>query len=112
MVHHAHQHVFIVADAEKPCLHRDLGRQVKRVPRRCLDGLTQPAFRPAGGINDGPAEFGLLGGHHQLPGYPLDRGEQRPQAFVAAHHIGQRRTQRLGIQPPAQPQRHRHVVNR
>ena len=31
---------------------------------------------------------------------------------MAAHHIGQRRTQRLGIQAPAQPQRRRHVVDR
>ncbi len=112
MVHHGHQHVLVLADAEKPCPQRDLGRQVKRVTRRGVDGLTQPARRPAGGINDVPTEIGPLGGHHQLLGYPLGRGKQRAQAFVAVHHIGQRGTQRLGIKAPAQPQRHRHVVDR
>ena len=29
MVHHAHQHVLVIGDAEKPCPQRDLGRQVK-----------------------------------------------------------------------------------
>ena len=112
MVHHGHQHMLVVGDAEKPCPQRDLGRQVKTVTRHRADGLTQPACRPSGGINDLPAEVGPLGGHHQLLGYPLGRREQRAQALMAAHHIGQRRTQRVGIKAPAQPQRHRHVVNR
>ena len=112
MVHHAHQHVLILANMKKPRPQRNLSRKVKRMLRSFLDGLTQTGFRPAGGINDLPAELGLLGRHHQLPGYPLDRREQRAQALVAVHHIGQRRTQRLRIKTPAQPQCHRHVVNR
>ena len=112
MVHRGHQHMLVIGDAEKPCPQRDLGRQVKTVTRRLLDGLTQPARRPAGGINDLPAEVGPLSRHHQLLGYPLGRRKQRAQALMAAHHIGQRRTQRVGIKAPAQPQRHRHVVNR
>ena len=66
--------------------------------RRLLDGLPQPGRRPSGGINDLPTEVGPLGGHHQLLGYPLGRGEQRAQALMAAHHIGQRRAQRVDIQ--------------
>ena len=97
---------------EKPCPQGDLGCQIERVTRRGVDGLIQPARRPAGGIDDVPAEVGPLGRHHQLPRYSLDRGEQRAQALLAAHHIAQRRTQRLGIKPPTQPQRHRHVVDR
>ena len=112
MVHHAHQHVLILANAKKPRPQRDLSGQVKRMPRRFVDGLTQAAFRPAGGVDDLPAEFGPFGPHHQLPGYPLDAREQCAQALMAAHHVGQRRAQRIGIQPAAQPQRHRHVVNR
>ena len=112
MVHHRHQHVLVVADAEKPRPQRDLDGQVKRATRRGAHGLFQPVGRPAAGINDMPPEVGPLHGHHQLLGDPLGRREQRAQALLAAHHIGQRRPQRLGIQAPAQPQRHRHVVNR
>ena len=32
--------------------------------------------------------------------------------LVAAHHIGQRRAQRVDIQCPADPKRGRHVVDR
>ncbi len=112
MVHHDHQHVHVVGDAEKPCPQRDLGCQVKRVTGRGADRLFQPAGRPPGGINDLPAEVGSLRVHHQLLRQPLGCDEQRPQALVACHHVAQRRTQRVGIKPPAQPQRHRHVVNR
>ena len=112
MVHHGHQHVLVLGDAEKPCPQRDLGRQIKRVTRRRADVLTQPAFRPAGGINDLPTKLGPLNRGNHLLGCSLGRHEQRAQAFMAAHHIGQRRTQRLGIKAPAQPQRHRHVVDR
>ena len=100
MVHHDHQHMLVVADTEKPCPQRDLGRQVKRVTRRRLDSLTQPAFRPAAGINDIPTHIDPLNGHHQLPGNPLGRDKQRPQTLMAAHHIDQRRTQRPTIQRP------------
>ena len=112
MVHHTHQHVFVIGDAEKPCPQRNLGCQVKTVTRRFLDGLLQPACRPAGGINDLPAQVGPLGGHHQLLGDPLGGDKQRAQALMAAHHISQRRTQRLDIQGPADPKRGRHVVDR
>ena len=112
MVHHGHQHMLVLAHAEKCCPQRNLGRQVKTVTRHRADGLTQPAFRPAGGINNSPAEVGPLSRYHQLPRYPLGRRKQCAQTLVAAHHIGQRRTQRLDIKAPVQPQRHRHVVNR
>ena len=39
--------------------------------------------------------IGPLRRHHQLLRYPVGRGEQRAQAFMAADHVGQRRTQRV-----------------
>ena len=54
----------------------------------------------------------LLGRHHQLLGDPVGRREEGAQALVAGHHVGQRRAQRVGVEVPAQPQRHRHVVDR
>ena len=93
MVHHGHQHVFVVGEAEKPCPQRDLGGQVERVPRRGVDGLLQPACRPADGINDVPAEFGAARSHHHLSGDAIGSGNQGAQAFMAIHHIGKRRTQ-------------------
>ena len=69
--------------------------------------------RPSGGIDDLPTEIGPLGRHHQLLAVcrrvPANSGAQ---ALVAAHHIVQRRAQRVDIKAPAQPQRHRHVVDR
>ena len=101
MVHHGHQHMLILGDTEKPRPQRNLGCQIKRVTRHVVDGLTQPAIRPAGGINDGPPEVGPFSRHHHLPRYPLARHHQRAQTLLATHHIAQRRTQRVGIQPPA-----------
>ncbi|GAA4294985.1 hypothetical protein GCM10023161_45100 [Mycobacterium paraffinicum] len=112
MVHHADQHVIIVGDPEKPCPQRYLGCQVKRVSRRLLDGLNQPARRPSGGLDDLPAHVGPLDGHDPLLGYAVRCGDQRAQALMACDHVGQRRTQRVDIEVPAQPQCHRHVVNR
>ncbi len=101
MVHHRHQHMLVIADAEKPRPQRDLGGQVERVTRR---GARWPrSSRLAGqplASTTCPPEVGPLSRHHHLLGYPLDRREQRAQALVAAHHIGQRRPQRLGIQRP------------
>ena len=82
------------------------GAPRRRLPRR------SSAARPAAGIDDSPTEVGPLGGHHHLPGDALGRHEQRAQALMARHHVGQRGAQRVDIQPAAQPQRHRHVVNR
>ena len=112
VVRHGHQHVFIVGDAEKPRPHGDLGRQVEWATDLGVDGLTQPAVRPSGAINESPTEIRALGGHHHLPRYPLNRREQRAQALLALHHIGQRRAQCVGIEVPGQPQRHRQVVGR
>ena len=112
MVHHTHQHVFVVCNAEKPCPQRDLGRQIKRVTRRLLDGLSQPACRPSAGINDIPAEVGLFGRNDQLLRYALGCRDERTQALMTVHHIGHRRAERVGIELATHPQRHRHVVNR
>ena len=112
MVHHDHQHVLVVGDTEKPCPQGDLGSQVKCVACGCTNGVGELACRPAGGIDDPPSEVGPFGGHHQLPGDPFDRREDRAQALMAAHHVGQRRAERLGIEAAAQPQPRRHVVHR
>ena len=112
MVHHGHQHVLVVGDAEQPRPQRHLSGQIERATRRSAHGLRQPVCRPTGGIHNLPAEVGPLNRHHPLLRDPLGRREQRAQTLLAAHHIGQRRPQRAGIQAPTQPQRHRHVVNR
>ena len=101
MVHHRHQHMLIVGDAEKPCPQRDLGRQIKRLTHHRVDGLLQPAFRPAGGIDDLPTEVGPLDRHDHLLRDPVGRREQRAQALMTAHHIGQRRAQ--APRHPARP---------
>ncbi|BCZ24639.1 hypothetical protein MTY59_44940 [Mycobacterium senriense] len=112
VVHHDHQHVFVLGDREKLCPYGDFGCQVECVAGRRLDGVVQLAGRPCGGVHDVPAEFGALDGHHHLLGGSLVRREQGAQAFVAAHHVGQRRAQGGGVELPAQPQRGRHVVQR
>ena len=112
MVHHGHQHVLVLGDAEKPCPQRDLGGQIKLVTHRGADSLIQPACRPAAGINDLPAQVGPLDRHNDLLRYPVRRHKQCAQALMSAHQIGQCRTQRPGVKRPIQPQRHRHVVNR
>ena len=112
MVCHTHQYMIVVGDAEKLCPQRDLGGQVKGVTAGLSDGLSEVVLRPSGGIDDIPTEFGPLGGHHYLLGNPLGRRDQRAQALVAPHHVGQRGDQRVDIEASAQPQRHRHVVNR
>ncbi len=98
MVHHRHQHMLVVGDAEKPCPQRDLGCQIETVTRHRPDGLTQPVCRPAGGINDLPTQLGPLSRHHHLLRDPLGAANNVRSDLMAAHHIGQRRTQRLGIQ--------------
>ena len=84
MVHHGHQHVLVVGDAEKPCPQRDLGGQIKRVTRRGVDGLIQPACRPAGGIDDLPAEVGPL---DRAPP-PAGVSPRPPQTACAGSHGG------------------------
>ncbi len=91
VVHHGHQHVFVVGDAEKPCPQRNLGGQIERVTHRRVDGLLQPGFRPAGGIDDLPTEVGLLDRDNHLFGYPVDRREEGAQGLLAGYHIGERR---------------------
>ncbi len=112
VVRDGHQHVFIVGDAEKLCAQWDLGGQIEVVPRRLPDSLVQPAGRPCGRVDNLPAEVGSLALDHPLLGYPVGGDEQRAQALVTAHDIGKRGGQRVGIELPAQPQRHRQVVNR
>ena len=59
--------------------------------------------RLPGGIGDLPAEVGSLAGDNHLLRCSLDRHKHRAQAFMAVHHIGQRRTQRVGIKRTADP---------
>ena len=112
MVHHRHQHMLLIGDPEQPRPQRDLAPPNQTGDAPPLDGPLQPIRRPAAGINNIPTEVGPLNRDNQLLRYPLGGDKQRAQALMAAHHISQRRPQRLGIQPPTEPQRHRHVVDR
>ncbi|BCP05284.1 hypothetical protein MINTM019_27400 [Mycobacterium paraintracellulare] len=112
VVYRDHEQVLVLGDGEKPCPNRDFGRQIEGVASYRLDGVVQPARRPRGGIDDLPAEFGALGGHDLLPGRAFVRREQGAQALMTAHHVGQRGAERVRVEPPAQPQGRRHVVQR
>ena len=112
VVYHGDQYVLGVGGTEECCVEWDFDCQVERVARRRADGLIQPARRPPRGINNLPTELGPLDRDDDLLRYSIGRCEQRAQAFVAVDHIGQRRTQRFGVDSPAQPQRHGHVVDR
>ncbi len=112
VMHHRHQHVLTLTKPEKRCPQRNLNRQVEAVTDGGADGLLQSGPRPTDRIDHLPPEVGIGGRHHHLPGHPLDRSEHRPQALVTGHHISQRLAKRAGIEGPAQPQSHRHVVNR
>ena len=113
MVHHGHQHVFILGDTEKLCPQRDLGCQIKPVtrPPASMASPSRLTDQPVASTTSHPKSARSTG-ITTCWGIPPGRRKQRAQALMAAHHIGQRRTQRLGIKAPAQPQRHRHVVNR
>nr|CRL67645.1 hypothetical protein CPGR_00532 [Mycolicibacterium malmesburyense] len=112
MVHRNHKHVVVITDMEKHCAEWDLYRKVESVPSCRADGVLKPASRPPGGIDEFPTEIRILGRHYLLLRYPLGRGEQRAQALMAVHQIGQCRTQRVGIKSTAQSHRRRHVVHR
>ncbi|VBA40344.1 hypothetical protein LAUMK13_03006 [Mycobacterium innocens] len=112
MMRHRHQHMLLLAEAQQLCPQRDLGRQIKAVTRHRADGLFQPVCRPAGGLNNLPAEAGPLNRDDHLSRCSLDRLQQRAQTLMTGHHISQRRPQRLSIQPAAQPHRRRQVVHR
>ncbi len=111
VVDHGDQHVFVLGDAEKRSAQRDLGRQVEGFGGGDVDGLAQPARRPPAGVDHPPAQIGPLGGEHHLLGCSLRRGEHRPQALVAGHHVGQRGAERVRVEPPVHPQRRGHVVD-
>src|SRR5262249_24971540 len=86
---------------EKCCPQRDLGAQVKRVTRRSVDGLAQPASRPADGIDDLPTQIGSLGRNDQLLGYPLGPHKHCAHALLAAQPRAQPRPPRRPPNPPA-----------
>lgn len=86
--------------------------EVETATGRRADGVIQLIRGPSTGVDDLPTEISLLGRHHDLPGNSIDRLEHRAQALLTAHHIGQRRSECIGIQVPVQSQPHRHVVDR
>ena len=111
MVHHGHQHVLVPATRKSRA--RNGISAARSNGRRAAARRPPPAGLPASRWHQRPASRSRPA--QPAPpaaADPLDRREQRAQTLLAAHHIGQRRPQRLGIQAPAQPQRHRHVVNR
>ena len=106
------QHVLVVGQAEKACPQGNLAGQVKSVPCRGLERGLQLLRCPPAGIDDIPAEFGALRGHHHLTWNAVGCGEQGAQTFVASHHVGQRLIHGVDVQHAADPERSRHVVNR
>ncbi len=99
MVHHDDQHVFVGADAEKLCPQRDLVGQMEPVADQRGNGLLQPGCRPRRGVGDLPARVGGGGIDHALLGDTVGDRKDGAQRAVAARHIGDRRAQRLGVQP-------------
>ncbi|SHW57941.1 Uncharacterised protein [Mycobacteroides abscessus subsp. abscessus] len=112
VMHHGHQQVLVSGKPEQAGAHRDFGRQVEHVLRGFTHCGGALLVGPGGGVDDIPAELHLVGGQDHLPGCAIRRREHGPQALVPAHHVGQRRTQRLGIEATLQPEQHRHVVKR
>ena len=112
VVNDGDQDVFVVGDPEQGCPHGYFAREVERAPHFGVHRRTELVFHPAGGVHDVPAEVGALDGHHQLPGRPVLGREQGAQAFLAGHHVGQRHTEGVGVQRPAQSQGHGKVVDR
>ena len=112
MVRHSHHHMIVVADAEQPRLQGNLHRKIERVTSHRVDSVIKLFLRPTGGIDDRPAKVGAIGCDDDLARHSFGRGEDRSQALVAAHHIAECRTQRLGIERAVQPQPDRHVVGR
>ena len=112
VMHRGHQHVLDVGHREKMCIQRYLGREIERVTRHGADRVIQLRGQPSAGVDDIPAEFHALGWQHLLVRHAVLIAEHGAQRFVAAHHIGQCRTQCVQVQLPAQPQRDRHVVHR
>ncbi|BBY10354.1 hypothetical protein MMARJ_10940 [Mycobacterium marseillense] len=112
VVHGDHQHVFVVADGEKLGVQGAFVRQVEGMAGGRLHALLQPVLRPPARVDDVAGEPDSLGGNHHLLRDAVGRSEHRAQTFVAAHDVGQRRGQRVGVEVPAQPQRHGDVVHR
>ncbi|SON64049.1 hypothetical protein MSIMFI_05581 [Mycobacterium simulans] len=112
VMHSEHQHILLLTNDEKLCSKRDFGRQVERVARRCGHRFIESSPRPPARVDNTPPHLCLLSRHHHLLGYPLDRRKDRAQAFMTAHHINQRLSQRCNVKLTTQPQHHRHVVNR
>ncbi len=112
MVYHGHEYVLIVGNLEKHCPHWDFAGQIECITRRRADGFVQSAGGPLGCVDDVPAGFGPLGRHDHLLGNPVRGNEQRAQALVTAHHVGECGAERLGVEVPAQSHGRRDVVHR
>ncbi len=112
MVHDGDEHVLVIGYAEKVYPQRDVGGQIERAACSCLEGLLQFVGRPLLRIDDMPTEFGFAGGDDDLPRCAARRSEQRAQALVPCHHVGQCRFQRDEVQCTAAAQCRRHVVHR
>ncbi len=112
MVHHRHQHVLVIADTEKPCPQWNLGARSK-LWRATVSMATssRPADQPVASTTCQPKSAPSTG-ITTCWGIPSGATNSVRRLSWRAHHIGQRPAQRVGIKAPAQPQRHRHVVNR
>jgi hypothetical protein len=77
MVHHHHQNVLVVCDAEQLRPQGDCASQVERATHLGIDGLLQPGRRPGAGLHHLPPEIGPLNRDHYLLGDPPGRDEHR-----------------------------------
>nr|MCF0100224.1 hypothetical protein [Streptomyces sp. MH191] len=107
-MHHHQQDVLIRRHPQQPRPQGYLRRQIKGTHRQPRDS---PLHTRA--LHNGHRQLERLGRRkNPLPGNTRIGGEDRPQHLVAAHHVGQRRTQRLHLQHTGQPHSHRNVVGR
>jgi len=69
---------------------------------------SRPAGQPVASTISQPKSARSVG-THLLQRHTVDVGKYGAQRFVATHHIGQRRAQRVSIKAPAQLQSHRQL---
>ncbi len=65
-MHHGHQHVLVIGDAEQARPQRDIDGQVEGAACGGLEGVLQSAGRPLRRVDHVPTEIGTRRGDHHL----------------------------------------------
>ncbi len=108
MVHHNHQHVIALGNAQQAAANRRTGREIEGLGRslaaQCLDLRRTRIARVL------LAQLEAVRRVDALPGLAVDRDETRAQGFVPGHDIVQRGAQGNAVELTAQAQRARDVV--